>query len=134
MQKFQEIEENATKFLKNNESDNFYAKKKSVAIAEAVDLRPKSSDGKKKKKMSKKSTSSISLAKTASALEQSLLPDNEDEKLAKAKLYQTGAIDSRYKFDFEPEKPKIDESSSKDKSKGIDFIFIKFLQTNLKAQ
>ena len=124
MQKFQEIEENATKFLKNNESDNFYAKKKSVAIAEAVDLRPKSSDGKKKKKMSKKSTSSISLAKTASALEQSLnslLLDNEDEKLAKAKLYQTGAIDSRYKFDFEPEKPKIDESSSKDKSKGIEF-------------
>ena len=124
MQKFQEIEENATKFLKNNESDNFYAKKKSVTVAEAVDLHQKSSDGKKKKKTSKKSTSSISLAKTASALEQSLnslLPDNEDEKLAKAKLYQTGAIDSRYKFDFEPEKPKIDESYSKDKSKGIEF-------------
>ena len=125
MQKFQEIEENATKFLKNNESDNFYTtKKKSVAIAEAVDLQPKSSDAKKKKKTSKRSTSSISLTKTPSALEQSLnslLPDNEDEKFAKAKLYQTGAIDSRYKFDFEPEKPKIDESSSKDKSKGIEF-------------
>ena len=127
----QEIEENATKFLNNNnENVNFHiTKKKSVAVAEAEDLQSKSGDGKKAKKTSKKSTPSTSLEQSLN----SLLHDNEEEKLAKAKLYKTTGIDSRYKFDFELEKPKIDESSSsKDKSKGMEFCLLnKFLQAKV---